>query len=665
MQRNLTWMVWGLLLLIALPARADEVFSLGEVIVTGDQQVVNLATTVTEVTAEDIQQRGARTVAEALQQLPGVFVQSSRGKGESFVSIRGFNDNDVKIMIDGVPVYEQYSRQIDLAQFSTANVAKITVTKGASSVLYGPNAMGGVINIVTKTASKPTASVSAAWGDYSTQNYSVSAGAPIGDFTVYMGYNYRRSDGWRLSSDFDPGFWANKLEPLTAALDPIENGGKRYNSDYLQHHFNLKLGYEPSQDTKLYLTFNYFDNEKGVPTRPGWYFDEWKQWQLSLVGEQKVTDWLRIKARTFYVSHDDTLRGRFGRYPNVLNQSFVLSPYENYSTGGELQAFLDFGRWSFLKIGGSFVRDESKQREKSLVTNTWTPWETQAADTYSVGIENEVRPLDWLAFVAGLSYDYYDPRKAPSTITTLTSDIDSLNPQGGVVVTLSESTNLHGSIGKKTRFPHLKELYSRVAGGNPDLKPQETTTYEVGLTHAFNDGIVLSVAAFYNDIENLIARQGSGANSIYVNVGSAVTKGVEVALGADITESFWAGLNYTFMRTEDKDLNRELEGRPRHRANLDLRYRFPFGFNLSTQLSYVVRQYGRDNTYTPTALIEEWKRSPDFLLLNARAEQQLGKLWGVEGSAFVEVTNITDRDYYEVGFPSPGRNFLAGLNFRY
>ncbi|HBI15968.1 MAG TPA: TonB-dependent receptor, partial [Desulfobulbaceae bacterium] len=148
----------------------------------------------------------------------------------------------------------------------------------------------------------------------------------------------------------------------------------------------------------------------------------------------------------------------------------------------------------------------------------------------------------------------------------------------------------------------------------------------------------------------------------YVNVGKATTQGVELALGADITDKFWAGLNYTYMRTEDRDLKRELEGRPRHRANLDLRYRFPFGLTTSVQLSYVNRQFFDKEVARRTY---EWTRSPDFFLVNARAEQKLLEIWGVEGRVFIEAQNLTDRDYYEVGKPSPGRNFMAGLSFKY
>jgi outer membrane receptor for ferrienterochelin and colicin len=650
------WSAWVLAgcLLAAWPAlaaedvAADDVFTLGEVIVSGEEQVVNLATTVTEVTAEDIKQRGARTLADALEMLPGVDVARSSKKNESFVQIRGFNDQDVKILIDGVPVYEQYSRQLDLSQIPTSSIAKITVTKGASSVLYGANAMGGVINIITKTASnKPTAAATIALGDYGTEEYSVSAGAPLGKFNYWLGYSYRHSDGWRLSSDYDQDWWGSKGD----------DGGKRDYSDYIQNNFNAKFGFEPDKDTSLYLTFDYHENEKGVPDRK-WFYTDWTQWHLNLVGQKKFTDWLKVKARVFYADHDDALLFPWNE----------LSTYDNYSVGGDLQSFMDFGRLSYLKFGFTLQRDNCKQETKYTDTGIWGDTEEYEADTYTIALEDEIKPLDWLALTFGISYDYYDPRKANGQ--PVPNSVDAFNPQAGVVVTLSENTMLHGSVGKKIRFPHLKELYSDWAGGNPDLDPQETITYEVGLNHAFNDTITLSVAAFYNDIKDLIESQDITVDdptsddpadtidvSYYDNISDAVTKGVEVSLGADITDNFWIGLNYTYMQTEDKENNRELEGRPRHRTNLDLRYNFPFGLTTSAQLSYTNRQF-YDNK-------GEWTRTPDFLLLNARIEQRLGELLGVEGKAFFEISNLTDRDYYEVGKPTPGRNFLAGLNFTY
>ncbi len=656
MSTRCTWLVLGVLLLIAGPAWAEEidgeVFSLGEVIVTGEDQVVNLATTVTEVTAEDIKQRGAQTVAEALEQLPGVDVQKG-GKAQSYVSIRGFDQSDVKVMIDGVPVYEQYYRTLDLDQIPVDSIAKITVTKGASSVLYGSNTMGGVINIITKKAGvKPTASVTTAWGDYNTERYSLNFGAPAGPFNYWLGYTYRHSNGWRLSSDYDEDYWAGQYSVYTK-----DDGGARDDSGYLNHNLNAKIGFEPTADSKLYLTFDYNDNEKGIPSN-AWYFDEWEQWQLSLVGEQRFNDFLRVKARAYYVDHTDTLRDTMW----TDRSWFYLSSYEGYSVGGEAQAFMNFGDLSFLKVGFNFVRDNNQQREVYTPGGSWEDAGEYESDTYSFGIEDEIKVNNWLAFTVGASYDYFNPRTAEGQ--PVPDSIDSFNPQVGAVVTLSEQTLLHGSVGKKIRFPHLKELFSESVGGNPDLEPQETIAYEIGVTHAFNDAINGSVAFFYNDIKDLIVKGDLDGfdDSVYYNVGKANILGVECSLGADVTDNFWVGVNYTYLNTEDEETGRELLERPRHRANLDTRYRFPFGLTASAQLSYTNRQYFEKEVARRTY---ERTKGDDFLLLNARLEQKLGEISGVTGRAFVEVSNITDRDYTEAGELMPGRNFLAGLNFTY
>ena len=496
--RPLVWLCL-LALLPAIPSFAadEEVFSLGEVIVTSEQQVVNLATTVTEVSAEDIKQRGAQTVADALKMLPGVVVQKG-GKQQATVSVRGFNQGDLKVLMDGVPVYEQYFKTFDLDQIPADSIAKITVVKGASSVLYGANTQGGVINIITKKAgAKPSATATAAWGDYGTERYGVSFGAPAGPFNYWVGYTYRHSNGWRLSSDYDEDHWAAEYSDYTK-----DDGGARDDSGYLQHSFLAKVGYEPSDDTKLYLTFNYLNNDKGIPSN-GWYITDYDRWQVSLVGEQRINDWLRIKARGYYVDHEDTLLQKDYIYgaPGWDSRGWFLeSAYDNYTVGGEVQGLMDFGRWSFVKLGFSYVRDDLSQQETgrntspdpALVPPVWVDAGDFEADTYSIALEDEVKVTDWLSFVAGVSYDHFSPEITKPDVDSPDGEIaadnmDAFNPQAGVVVSLSEQTILHGSVGKKTRFPHVKELYSKNGGGNTSLKEQKTIAYEIGLTHDFSE----------------------------------------------------------------------------------------------------------------------------------------------------------------------------------
>ena len=135
-----------------------EVFDLGEIYVTAEKMPASKEVTVTtEITAEEIKATNSRTVAEALRYVPGVIVSTGR-KNEPGIQIRGLNQSRALILIDGVPYYETNYGKLDLNQIPVDNVAKIEITKGASSVLYGPNALAGVVNIITKKPTdKPTA----------------------------------------------------------------------------------------------------------------------------------------------------------------------------------------------------------------------------------------------------------------------------------------------------------------------------------------------------------------------------------------------------------------------------------------------------------------------------------------------------------------------------
>jgi len=216
---------------------------------------------------------------------------------------------------------------------------------------------------------------------------------------------------------------------------------------------------------------------------------------------------------------------------------------------------------------------------------------------------------------------------------------------------------LHASIGKKTRFPHLKELYSKHAGGNPNLKEQEAMTYEVGAEHFFTGSLKGWFSYFYNDIEDLIDREKVAGDWVYKNIGDARIQGVEGGLDYQASDNFWLGANYTYLATKDKENDRELEGSPRHKLSFDFRYLFSFGLTANLQAAYTHRQFEYDDKANET------RKYPDFFLLNVKLVQKLGSRFGVDSEAFVSVRNITDKNYDE-GHPMPGRNFLAGLTFR-
>jgi len=180
----------------------EIVFYGKDIVVYGKKTPMNAVITVSEMASKDIEERGAQTVGEALEFVPGVDVQVG-GKGEGSLNIRGFEQRDFKVLIDGVPAYEGYFGTVDLFAIPVESIDKIVVIKGASSVLYGANTMGGVVNIITKKGTeKKKTNFSVSFGDYNTQSYICNHGAQYGKINYYLGYSWRSSDGLRLSSDF-------------------------------------------------------------------------------------------------------------------------------------------------------------------------------------------------------------------------------------------------------------------------------------------------------------------------------------------------------------------------------------------------------------------------------------------------------------------------------
>ncbi len=645
----------------------ENVFTLGEVIVTAEQPVVDLATTVTELSAQDIWARGDLTVAEALELLPGVDVRKG-GKSQMFVSIRGFEQDDLKVLIDGIPAHEAYDGTVDLSMISTEAISKITVAKGASSVLYGANTMGGVINIITKKGGKePVTEATASLGNDGAAKYTLNHGGRLGVLNYWLTYGYSESDGFRLSDDFNP---ANPIVGL--GTDYNEDGGTRDLSDYIKRTLSAKVGYESDEGTGIYFSFDYHNNERGIPSGMSryWAFTKWDQWQLNLVGEYVFNDMFSAKARVFYVKHDDTITDVSWDADHTTGRKwFETSSYDDDSRGAELHGFFDLERWGNLRIGLNYLRDNHRQQDfyDAETMSVWRfgdplgfqPEEEYSADTYTLAVEDEIRPTEHLAVVFGMSYDTFEPGKAYNK--PVPDKTSTVNPQIGLVYDVDQKTSIHASVGKKTRFPQLKELYSEVAGGNPELDPQKTVTYEIGAYHGFNGMFRGNIAVFYNDVSDLIDQvedQASGED-IYVNLYEANIKGIEAELRMDLSCGVLARLNYTYMSTEDRsNQGREMEGRPEHRLSLDLRYGFPFGLTANLQTSYATGAYWEDPDYN-------WVELPHVFLIDAKITQGLGDIFNLDSELFVQVDNLTDYDYYQSFGPEPGRNFMAGLSVKF
>jgi outer membrane receptor protein involved in Fe transport len=298
--------------------------------------------------------------------------------------------------------------------------------------------------------------------------------------------------------------------------------------------------------------------------------------------------------------------------------------------------------------------------------------------TITCGIEEELRLGSRLWAIAGASYDVLDPIEVAGTPPGPVRE--TLNPQGGVVYKPTMDLTLHASVGKKTSFPTMRDLYwDKEEGGcwigNPELLPEEAWTVELGAEQKMGDNFTLDLAIFRNDIHNLITTVALFDMGQYWrrdNIEKALIQGLETGLKFRLTPDFTGTMNYTYLETENKtsgSLNGEdLLYRPKHQANLGLRYAFDGGFDLSIQLtgSSEKTYYWAPSDQCLHEIPPEERpqgRIPAYLTSNTKFSWIFSK----HTSVFLAVKNIFDANYVDRGSPKmgyepmPGREALVGF----
>ncbi|OQA91273.1 MAG: Fe(3+) dicitrate transport protein FecA precursor [Elusimicrobia bacterium ADurb.Bin231] len=625
------------------------------------------AVVVNEISGEKLKKSGVQTVADALERVAGVDTRNS-GKGLNSISVRGFDQQSMKVLIDGVPAYESYFGLVDLSVMPVASIEKIVVSKGSSSILYGPNTMGGVVNIITKKGSgAPQTSLVTSFGDFNTFNYGLNQSGKLGKFNYNVGYNKQTADGWGLSRDFD------KTNVNTGiATDYKEDGGKRENSDYIKQSFVCNIGYTPDETLKTNLSVNWLNQEKGCPisnlmgSAHKVKFSNWSQWQASVAMEKNFSPSAALKGRIFYINHEDELTVDTMTTVSMGGRPyFDKSVYKDYSFGVESNFYLNILEDNLTKIGFTYQKDSHNGQDynawiwkkvagvwNSTITPGWSAESISEADTYSIGLENSLMSMDdKLTLNFGCGYNGYVPLKSAGVPHP--DDTWIFTPQIGADYEVADNTTLYGSIGKKVRFPRMKELYSKIAGGNPDIEAERSISQELGIRQGIGD-VKIYCSYFDNNISKMIySQKDASKNTYYVNIGKARIYGAESGIEAPLTSNLSILGDYTYLYAYDKTNSHEIAQKPRHKFNLAVDYSFGFGLSAYMQGVYV----GQQKLDSPARNICE------YTLFNAKLSQNLSS--GESGSQqiFISVNNLFDKDYEEGDGPMAGRSFLAGVEY--
>lgn len=598
------------------------VYYLGEVVVTGER-IHKPPTAVTEITADAIEYRGATTAGEALSSVPGVWVSTGQ-KNSTEIQLRGFDSKQVLILVDGRPVNLPYYGDLDLSSLPVSNISKIKVIKGPAASLYGANTMGGIINIVTKRASRTkTGDLTLSLGTADTWNSILNYGSKLGNLDYWFSAGKSRSDGFQVSRDFQPGRW--------------EDGGLRDNSDYDRLNLDGKLNYRLSPTTDLSLSLGYFDGDKGLPGGINeelpkyWRFVEWKRLYLDLAGESYIGDRWYVKAKLYY----DGCKNRLIDYDSTYlyeNRNYD-SIHDSWDLGGSLLWRADW-RESNRTTWGLNVRQDGIDKRMDPIEE----WLTHKTITFSFFTQQQVEFRERISLDFGFVWNVLTSEGVDTK--------NSFDPSAGIWFTVTKPLRLRLAASRSTRFPTLRHLYG-IEAGNPDLKAESAVKLEAGIEFDATAGLHTRVDFYRSNVKDLIDRKGRGYQ--YINLDRVILQGVELGFDASVGERFRLNVDYAYLDAYEDQTEYWLAYRPSHKVDGNLSYQFDLGLTVYASAQYVSKRV------TPHP---ESELLPHYFVANLRFTQRLVDHF----HPFVEIKNVFDKNYEEEkDYPMPGRAFLAGL----
>ncbi len=596
-----------------------------------------VSASVTVVPGDVLERRQAQDISDAMQEVPGMFIRSYGALGDvRTTSIRGSSAGQVLVLMDGQRVNNTQSGEVDLTTLPVEGIDRIEIVRGGASALYGADAVGGVINVVTKSrraAEGMTGDIRLLSGSFGTREAGIQGDYSSGSTFSALSYRYLKSDG---DFPFHP-------TPDTTVL--------RANADFSSHALFGKERWNTDDRRSLTFTGQYFSSLAGDPGTLSYpNARARKQNRNALLGlayDEELAGMVQtVHVQSYYhnllFNYEDPLA-----YVPILNNS------HNIAAGGEAQAGMRFSDWNSLTAGYAYRWDHfsgnSLQGE----------YERSLHSVYIVD-EAAVRPailegIQRVAVVPALRWDRFSDFGA------------QVSPKIGMVVNAGNAWLLSAKVnyGRSFRAPTFNDLYwprDSYTAGNPDLKPERATDFDAGATLEVPvlAGIGASFTWFGNTVTDMILWQ-PGADGVWSpgNVGKAEIRGIEagawVSPWKDLLTLSW---NYTHLDARNKsgdpdEYDKKLPDRPDDMHKLTLQTRHA-GFSALVDFLSVGMRY--TTTSNDTFL-------PSYHVFNALAgygwEMAHGRM-----EAKGEVRNIGDVEYQVMaGYPVPGREFRVSLSF--
>jgi vitamin B12 transporter len=610
-------------------ARADVEAVPDTIVVTATRiptPELQVASSISVVTADEIAARQFQSLPDLLVQVPGLNVVQTGGPGgQTSVFMRGTNSNHTKVLVDGIDVSDPSSPSgtFDFGQFLTQDIQKVEILRGPQSGLYGSDAIGGVINIITKSGSGPA---------------QLSAGAEAGSFDTFNQFA-------GISGSADRFHYAANLEHLHSGATPVTPlnllaPGERRIDDYFDNLTgSTKLGLDVTDHFDVGLVARYTESH------------------LRLTGENVIN---------FPLDFPDAAQSE-----NDTRQYYARATGHLTSFGGGLEQWLGI---AFTDIKSFETGPDNPESDffGERVKFDWQGNIRLATDEKLVlGAEHQrdemTVPLS-AATTIDSGYGELQSSFGDSLFNTVSVRFDDNGRFGGKItyrvapayVIQETGTKIKASVGTGFKAPTLSQMFQNFPDfnffANPNLKPESSLGYDLGLEQAVHGGSVRFGATYFrNNIKNLITENADFTS--FANVGRTVTSGVESFVSYQPIEELSIRLDYTYTQATDVILHEELVRRPKHKAGLNTAWRATDRLSLNATVLSVGPWIDGNRDFSIQRLT-----APGYTTVNLAASYDLTS----HLTAYGRVNNLFDRHYENpIGFLQPSLGAFAGIKARF
>ena len=609
------------------PAAGEEIEQLPEIVVSASRvplEAKAVGSAVTLITAEEIERKQARVVSDLLREVPGVAVHRSGPLGtQTAVRIRGGETGHTLVIIDGVKVNDPAdgNATYNFGHLLTSNVERIEVLRGPQSGLYGSDAIGGVINIVTRKGRGPaTARLGVEGGSFGTAN--IMTGFQGGG----EGYHFSLSaTGYRTSG-------------ISIAPGPEKDG-------YRNQTYNARFGLELMEDLELELTGRYVRTKLET--------DGQSSFGGATPDDGDETDGDRWTGRTQlkYGLFDGAWSHAAGVTTVRMKRDFFDDSAGSHNRFDGRRLHVDYETNVFFDTSAGIeathaVTFLTERGKDSHVTGDTRPNFTNQSYSgeYQMGV------ADRLFLSGGVRHDDNERFKNTSTYRLTAAYLHT-----------ASGTRLHGSYGTGVKNPTLSHSFQRFGrlGPNPDVQPEKSKGWDIGVEQDLLEGRLSTDLTYFNSRPtDLIYWNDAGTtdfnDDFYDNLeGTSRIRGVEFSVKAKPAEGVSLAAQYTYTDAKDAQ-GRPLRRRAKHIASANAGYDLLNGrAAIDLGIDYNGKQV--DQYHSP--------KVPSYVLVNLAGKYSVTK--GVE--FFGRIENLFDKDYYELRsfemreFQTTGIGFFAGI----